>query len=254
MNSELTVIARAMPPAIQRCLRFRTRTVYGDHGYDGSVIASASIVGALDEGTIRQGLAVLERSKRPGGNACAVKALTELRALTASRSADGDDLHLIAKSYTERLAVYPADVIVEACRACADASRWWPTWHELKVECDRLMVRRRAEHRALTEALKAGQAAAPDPKAQLQAEHAALAARIKSHRDVGNDDLAAVHEARLAVLELRPIEDWARVAIAAKQATRRTTKERQIDMTAMNRQLHELADARRRRIVAGEDL
>lgn len=75
--------------------------------------------------------------------------LAELRAVTVHRARDGIDVELMATAYTQRLARYPADVVAAACDAWADREEFWPSWAELKAECDKRMRGRLALKRAL---------------------------------------------------------------------------------------------------------
>lgn len=75
--------------------------------------------------------------------------LAELRAVTVHRARDGIDVELLATAYTQRLARYPADVVAAACDAWADREEFWPSWAELKAECDKRMRGRLALKRAL---------------------------------------------------------------------------------------------------------
>lgn len=75
--------------------------------------------------------------------------LAELRSLTAHRARPGDDVEMMATAFTARLAKYPADVVAAACDAWADREEWWPSWAELKAECDKRMRGRLALAAAL---------------------------------------------------------------------------------------------------------
>jgi hypothetical protein len=97
-----------------------------------------------------QAAADLARLLEPAPIELAGQKLAELRALTAHRARDGVDVELIATAYTQRLAQYPADVVAAACDAWANREQWWPTWAELKAECDKRMRGRLALRRALS--------------------------------------------------------------------------------------------------------
>lgn len=155
MSGYLTIITPGLPAPIAAALKIRTRVAYDEDGqFDAVVVDSARIVGSPPEGLLREALRQIEISSRPGGRECATRAITMLRAKTMFRASVGADPHAIGKAYVDALAIYPADVIERACREWADGSKWWPTWAELKRECDRLSARRRAEHRAIKAALE----------------------------------------------------------------------------------------------------
>jgi hypothetical protein len=82
----------------------------------------------------------------------AARKLAELRVLTAHRARDGVDVELMAGAYTERLAAYPADIVVAAVDGWANREEFWPTWAELKAECDKRMRGRKMIRQALVEA------------------------------------------------------------------------------------------------------
>jgi hypothetical protein len=82
----------------------------------------------------------------------AARKLAELRVLTAHRARDGIDVELMAGAYTERLAAYPQDIVVAAVDGWANREEFWPTWAELKAECDKRMRGRKMIRQALVEA------------------------------------------------------------------------------------------------------
>lgn len=224
MSSYLALVTPGLPATIAAAIEFTTRSTYGADGqFDGSVVDAATLTGHHDEALIRAALAALESASRPGGFQLATVELSKLRAKTAFRSAEGGDQHLIGQAYTEELAAYPQDVIREACRQSAASSRWWPAWADLKRECDRLVAKRLAEHRALKAALDRLRVkpvpalAAPKPL-PTQCERLRTASLLR--RQAGDDRTAARFEAELAKLEGRPVEQWARDVIAGQAAER----------------------------------
>jgi N-acyl-D-aspartate/D-glutamate deacylase len=67
-----------------------------------------------------------------------VAALTEVAAICAKRS-DGEALSdLTFRAMASRAGLYPADVVLTTLKTWPDKSKWFPTWHELKTELDRL--------------------------------------------------------------------------------------------------------------------
>lgn len=97
-------------------------------------------------------LNMLEKICAPCGPTYAAQRLGELRLLTASRERNEKDTELMALAYTDRLADYPADVVLGACNSWANAERFWPTWADLKDACDRRMRGRKQLRDALRRA------------------------------------------------------------------------------------------------------
>lgn len=76
--------------------------------------------------------------------------LAELWALTKQRGTDADDMKLMLGAFGSRLMEYPEDVVREACDRWGRREKWWPSWAELKAECDQLVKWRRAAYRQLS--------------------------------------------------------------------------------------------------------
>ena len=164
-GQQLAIVTPGLPAAIVRSIRFTTRMVCGADGQlEGVMVQGATLIGEHDERAIRAALAVVTATCQPGGFEHATVAPVRApprarrrgarsprsgRAMTASRPESEAEQHLTGKAYAEEMARYPADIIDEVCQRCADVSRWWPAWADLKRECDRLASTRRAEHRAL---------------------------------------------------------------------------------------------------------
>lgn len=92
-----------------------------------------------------------------------VKALNRMHAETVGRASDDDDLTIKIAAYIERLGEYPADVALTVCRRWPDRSRWWPSWSELRAECERLVAYRRRLQRTLSELVEADHDSRPQP-------------------------------------------------------------------------------------------
>lgn len=88
---------------------------------------------------VSQCLARIESLCLPCDRWVAAEKLAELRVLTVHRARDGNDTELMAQAYTDRLAQYPADVVIAATKAWSDREEFWPSWAELKAECDKRM-------------------------------------------------------------------------------------------------------------------
>jgi hypothetical protein len=240
MSGQLAIITPGLPAAIERSIRFTTRMVCGPDGQlEGVMVQSATLIGEHDECAIREALAVVTAACQPGGFAHATVALTKLRAMTASRPENEAEQHLTGKAYAEEMARYPADIIDEACQRCADVSRWWPAWADLKRECDRLASVRRAEHQALKAALSAPAEQPPQPEEEPTREQR-LRDVIRIWTDRGQLGRAAGAELVLAKLEGREPGSWALNQARAASAA------------PMNLELAVRAQERRQRILESQ--
>lgn len=102
---------------------------------------------------VQEAADLVSRLCQPADIKLVVRKLAELKAMTISRARDDIDMELVGAAYGQRLAQYPADVVNAACDRWANREEFWPSWAELKGECDKLM-RGRAKIR---EALNAWQ-------------------------------------------------------------------------------------------------
>lgn len=102
-------------------------------------IKDVAVRPGFDAAEVQRHAAAVERLCEPAGTDIATQKLTELRRLTAHRAQGDNDMVLTAVAYTQRLAQYPADVVAAACDGWADREQWWPSWAELKAECDKRM-------------------------------------------------------------------------------------------------------------------
>lgn len=105
----------------------------------GVAITDVAIKPGADPAVVSQCLVQAESLCAPCKPNFAGQKLAELRVLTAHRAKDGVDMELLAQAYTTRLAEYPPDVVAAATKAWADREQWWPSWAELKAECDKRM-------------------------------------------------------------------------------------------------------------------
>lgn len=118
-------------------LDWQEKSLYGDHGFERAKITDVQVRSGADvAGCLEQ----IEALCHPCGPQFAAVKLAEMRVLTAHRARDGTDIELTATAYTQRLAEYPADVVVAACEAWTNANPFWPAWSELKDRCDRKMA------------------------------------------------------------------------------------------------------------------
>lgn len=134
---------------IERACAWRVADVFGA---DGQFEASHVGEVVIRKGTAEEIEAVtraVDALLDPAPADMAATKLAELRAVTVHRARDGIDVELLATAYTQRLTRYPVDVIAAACDAWADREEFWPSWAELKAECDKRMRGRLALARAL---------------------------------------------------------------------------------------------------------
>jgi hypothetical protein len=133
----------------QRCALGESSVFGADGQFDGARLSEVGITVGTTPAEIDSARANLSALLQPASIDMASKKLMELRAVTVHRARDGIDVELMATAYTQRLARYPADVVAAACDAWADREEFWPSWAELKAECDKRMRGRLALKRAL---------------------------------------------------------------------------------------------------------
>jgi len=100
--------------------------------------------------------------------------LAELSVISASRARDDMESALMVTAYSSRLAQYPADIVREA--VLVKAWKWWPTWDELRKECEAKAGPRRHMIAAL-------QQPEPDPEPVRRAPTLAERDRIQAMVD-----------------------------------------------------------------------
>jgi len=139
--------AAKLLPLLEQLLVWGETSLFGSHGWEGTRITDVAVRSSASAADVDRLLGAFNHLCKPASAELAAKKLTELRMLTAHRARDGVDVELMAGAYTERLAQYPADVVVAACDAWLNGNSFWPTWAELKNECDKRM-RGRSQIRA----------------------------------------------------------------------------------------------------------
>lgn len=115
---------------------------------------------AVTPDAARDALTALEPLYRPADSRTLGNGIAAMRSLCSRRSDAEDDTKFLAALLLARLAEYPADVARAAMRRWTDREKWFPSWAELKAECDRLYRRRRLLREAL-ERRAGGPIAAP---------------------------------------------------------------------------------------------
>lgn len=118
--------------------------------FDGTTITGVAVRPLANPQQVSRALAELESICLPCDRRVAAVKLAEMRVLTVHRARDGNDMELMAQAYTDRLAEYPVDVVTAATKAWSDREEFWPSWAELKAECDKRMRGRLQIRDALT--------------------------------------------------------------------------------------------------------
>ncbi len=120
-------------------LVWEERSRYSELGFEGIRVENLRVVDGADRMYVDQCLGKANALCQPCDATLAAKKLAELRVLTVHRARDGIDVELMAGAFTQRLAQFPADVVVAACDAWSNREEFWPSWAELKAECDKRM-------------------------------------------------------------------------------------------------------------------
>lgn len=147
---DLPEAAGSLVPSVDSALTLRPRSVIGIDGqFERTVIDRAEIRDGADPRELIGLRRAFAQLVEPAGEELATALLAELSSVTMRRAYHTEDDALTAIAFTSRLAVYPPDVAKAACEAWADREKFWPSWAELKAECDRRMCGRLAVMRAL---------------------------------------------------------------------------------------------------------
>lgn len=128
---------------------------FSDAGFEGTTIGDVRVIDGASRDLVERLWEPVQRLCEPCGSRVAGEKLTELRALTVTRARADIDSEFTGAAYTARLAQYPADVAIAACDAWANREEFWPSWAELKAECDKRMRGRLQIRDALQKALGA---------------------------------------------------------------------------------------------------
>ncbi len=115
-----------------------------------------SVYAERDE-AIREAREVLEASMLPAPREVIIKELVRMRALSAVRASDTDDVAMILSAYAEALAEYPADATVAALRWWPRRNKWWPALAEI----EQAIADRCIERQMLDKALRSPSKSAP---------------------------------------------------------------------------------------------
>src|SRR5262245_25393690 len=139
----------SLPESVTRCI---AASWDNDRGLDGqfeSTFVGYEILPGAPKDDIKQALAIVTRACAPAPPEIIGAELQLMHALTKSRPEPTVDAQFQAAAMFDHLSAYPADVVVDACRARSARETFFPSWAELKGELDRRMQRRLALKRAL---------------------------------------------------------------------------------------------------------
>lgn len=128
-------------------LNWNLKTMFPVNGQSYVVPHGVTVTGT--EEAKAAALRAMDQLSKAASPADLIRALTEVSAITAKK-ADGDAVNdVMLRAMALRLEEYPADVAIRAVRSWPDKSKWFPTWCEIKAECEGLMGARRAFRCAL---------------------------------------------------------------------------------------------------------
>lgn len=148
------VATARLPRLLAPLLVWGEASVFGDHGFEGVSVTSVAVRPSASRDDLTAAYADILAVCEPCQPNIAAGKLAELRSMTVTRKRDDVDMDVAAAAYTSRLAQYPTDVVVAACDAWADREEFWPSWAELKFECDKRFRGRRQIRDALEQAIR----------------------------------------------------------------------------------------------------
>ena len=92
---------------------------------------------------------ILNEALLPCPKEVAMKAMYALKVRTANTPADREIAEERMAIYLTDLLEYPQDVVVSACRAIANESKWFPAWADLRRELEWRVRKRKKQLEAL---------------------------------------------------------------------------------------------------------
>jgi len=131
--------AGTLGPLLAPLLSWGETSLFANEQFDGTSITGVVVRPGAPRQAVEKALAHVESTCRPCHADLAAQELAHLRVLTVHRARDPKEMQLVAVAYTQRLAEYPVDVVIAACKAWADREEFWPSWAELKAEADKRM-------------------------------------------------------------------------------------------------------------------
>lgn len=128
-----------MARLLEPLLAWGETSLFAGEQFAGTTVTGVTVRPGVPQAAVDKALAHLESICRPCHTGLAAEELAHLRVLTVHRQRDSKEMELMAVAYTQRLAEYPSDVVIAACKAWADREEFWPSWAELKAEADKRM-------------------------------------------------------------------------------------------------------------------
>lgn len=137
------ILEQDLPESVRASLKDVWRDWTDSQGRFDCELSHYDFHGAPAE-DVEQALAILETANKPAPPDVAAKAVTALRLRTKTRPEHANDLDALVTLFADDLSEYPADVVVDACKAWARQNKWFPSWSELIDYLDfRVRKRRR---------------------------------------------------------------------------------------------------------------
>ncbi len=142
-------LLRSLPRSVASSLRPEERTfIDGRYGYDFELVGYRLSL-PVPAPDLAVGAGLVERAMAPAPVQLIQRSLARLRAGTAGRAVEGDDLAMTMQVMAEECAEYPGDVVQAACLRWMRSEKWFPSLSELRDELQRLSRNRRLIAEAL---------------------------------------------------------------------------------------------------------
>lgn len=135
------IIKDSLPSSIYACMVPKVTTDFTLTGY----IVSRPI----PEQDRQQAIEILNEAMLPCSKDIAVQAMFALKVRTASTAAEREIAEERIGLYLADIIAYPKDIVIAACRAIADESRWFPAWADLRKGLERRLRERKCRLEAL---------------------------------------------------------------------------------------------------------
>lgn len=129
-------------------------SLYAEDGeFEGTFVSRMDFKPGLPVADLQRALAAIEQICRPADHRTLSKAVAEMAMLTKARAEDGADTATRIALMARHLEQFPGDVAVYACKRWADGYKFFPSWMELRMQCQMLGGRRLALREGLRRAL-----------------------------------------------------------------------------------------------------
>lgn len=134
---------RSLSDSLTSALEVSTTSRFGSDGqFDGLMLAPFRIKPGMTQRQLLQDLLVVDEACAPAPKHLVVDEVALLKARTRGRAEGEGEAAFSAEVMVGDLSKYPLDVVRYACAYWIDGGRdakWFPSWPELKVICDRRM-------------------------------------------------------------------------------------------------------------------